>query len=268
MSRSIDLQDIVAELFAPGLDLLSFRARAGKILRNYAECHQISFVTFTPRTRNLDVEFDPYFPEMAPALQGYGRHMAKYPCFNCDPTVNGGLPFLRGDYLSDEEFYSSPIYLEGFKPAGISDHAAILLPTTDDTVFFLGLEKRDGTTYQPKHRDHLTVLQPHLANARLLAQALATPGHALTDPAALFREGITARESDVLALLAAGKSNPEIGVILAVSVATVKGHLSSIFDKLGVGNRHAAVVRALELTRPPGFFINPAEHRASTVAAP
>ncbi len=268
MSAYIDFQEIAAELFAPSLNLLSFVTRAGAILQRNVGCHQLSLVTFNPRTRKLDVEFDPYFPEMAPALEGFGRHMAKYPCFNCDPSVNGGKPFLRGDFLSDEEFYSSAIYLEGFKVAGISDHAAMLLPTTDDTVFFLGLERRDGTTYCAQHRERMALLQPHFANARLLAQALSTPERALTDPSALFRAGLTQKETAVLSLLVAGKSNPEISIIQGICVQTVKGHVSSIFDKLGVGNRHAAALRAIELTRPPLDTPGADLRSASTIAAP
>lgn len=162
------LSDYLATLFAPGLDPVSFRVRTAQILREAIDCQQVSFAVFDPRTRKLDIDFDPFFPEMAPGLEGFGRHMARYPCFNFDPTVNDGKPFLRADFLSDEEFHRAPVYLEGFKVAGISDHAAILLPSNDGTTFFLGLEKRDGSTFAPAHRDRMLALQPHLANARLL----------------------------------------------------------------------------------------------------
>lgn len=261
------LPDFLAELFSPGLDPISFRARAARILREAIDCQQVSFAVFDPASRKLDIDFDPFFPEMGPGLEGFGRHMAKYPCFNFDPTVNGGRPFLRGDFLSDAEFYSSPVYVEGFKVAGISDHAAILLPSTDGTIFFLGLEKRDGTAFEPGHRDRMTALQPHLGNARLLAQSFATLEHALSDPSALFRAGLTPREADVIAYLAAGKTNPEIALLLSISVPTVKGHVASIFDKLGVDNRHAAILRAHELIRPPGRPSIPTTRRASTIAA-
>ena len=43
-----------------------------------------------------------------------------------------------------------------------------------------------------------------------------------------------------------GKSNSEIGVILGISPHTVKHHMEKIFAKLGVENRHAAMLSALQ----------------------
>jgi two-component system NarL family response regulator len=57
-------------------------------------------------------------------------------------------------------------------------------------------------------------------------------------------ESVTDRELEVLALLARGKSNKEIGVGLHISEFTVKGHLRSIFTKLGVMSRTEAITAA------------------------
>jgi DNA-binding CsgD family transcriptional regulator len=56
---------------------------------------------------------------------------------------------------------------------------------------------------------------------------------------------VTDREREVLALVAAGKTNGEIAAVLAVSARTVQKHLDHIFQKLGVETRTAAAVRAL-----------------------
>ena len=58
---------------------------------------------------------------------------------------------------------------------------------------------------------------------------------------------LTAREAEVLTLVAEGRSNRDIGRALFLSEATVKSHLVHIFTKLGVGSRTAAVARAREL---------------------
>ena len=55
------------------------------------------------------------------------------------------------------------------------------------------------------------------------------------------------REREVLALVAQGLSNPEIGRRLHVTEATVKTHLLHAFEKLGVSDRTRAVTRAMEL---------------------
>ncbi len=58
---------------------------------------------------------------------------------------------------------------------------------------------------------------------------------------------LTEREQEVLHWLAQGASNEEIAKHLYVTVATVKAHLTNIFDKLEVSSRTQAIVAALKL---------------------
>ena len=55
---------------------------------------------------------------------------------------------------------------------------------------------------------------------------------------------LTARERQVLALMAEGLSNIEIAERLAISEKTVRNHASNLFDKLGVWSRAQAIVFA------------------------
>lgn len=57
---------------------------------------------------------------------------------------------------------------------------------------------------------------------------------------------LSAREVEVLKLVARGRTNRQIGRAMHVSEATVKTHLLRAYDKLGVSDRTAAVVTALE----------------------
>jgi len=57
---------------------------------------------------------------------------------------------------------------------------------------------------------------------------------------------LTERESAVLKLAARGMSNKDIAAELSISARTVQGHLSSIFNKLGVGSRTEAVFQAVK----------------------
>lgn len=60
-------------------------------------------------------------------------------------------------------------------------------------------------------------------------------------------ESLTARETEVLKLLALGHTNRKIAETLFISVGTVKNHVEHLFAKLGVSDRTQAVVRAFEL---------------------
>lgn len=86
-----------------------------------------------------------------------------------------------------------------------------------------------------------TVLAPGVA-ARLVSRMRAPVADALT-----------ARELEVLAEVARGRSNAEIGRVLHIGEATVKTHLLRVFGKLGVDDRTLAVTVAMQrglLPRP------------------
>jgi DNA-binding NarL/FixJ family response regulator len=67
-------------------------------------------------------------------------------------------------------------------------------------------------------------------------------------------EALSAREVEVLSLVARGAANKEVARTLFISETTVKTHLSHIFTKLGVDDRTAAVTVALDrgIIRMPG----------------
>lgn len=64
---------------------------------------------------------------------------------------------------------------------------------------------------------------------------------------ALAEYGLTPRESEVLAWVAKGKTNAEVGAILEMSDRTVQKHLEHIYQKMGVETRTTATVRALKM---------------------
>ena len=109
------------------------------------------------------------------------------------------------------------------------------------------------------------VLKDTTADDLIAAVAAVAGGGAWFDPAvaprvlATYREvvaparrsaqrldGLTEREHDVLRLIARAATNAEIAATLHVGEATVKTHVGSIFMKLGVRDRAAAIVYAFD----------------------
>jgi LuxR family maltose regulon positive regulatory protein len=66
-------------------------------------------------------------------------------------------------------------------------------------------------------------------------------------PQQVLPEPLTPREQDVLQLMVAGLTNPEIAEALVIAAGTVKKHAANIYSKLGVSNRTEAAKKAREL---------------------
>ena len=83
--------------------------------------------------------------------------------------------------------------------------------------------------------------------ARLAAGFAPEPAPASTDAAGLRARfpALTAREADVLALVAAGRANPEIAAELFLTPATVKSYVTAILAKLGTTSRAQAIALVL-----------------------
>lgn len=83
---------------------------------------------------------------------------------------------------------------------------------------------------------------------RLLAR-MSTNSSPIPEPASSHGAELTPREEEVVALIAHGDTNAEIGEQLHLSVATVKTHVNSILSKLAVRNRVEVAVFALRTGR-------------------
>jgi DNA-binding NarL/FixJ family response regulator len=85
----------------------------------------------------------------------------------------------------------------------------------------------------------------------VFAQLGAVPDHARLErldgrDAAATRHGLTARELQVLRLVAAGRTNHAIATDLVLAEKTVDRHVSNIYTKLGVSSRAAATAYAYQ----------------------
>lgn len=86
-------------------------------------------------------------------------------------------------------------------------------------------------------------LHPDIANA-LLSQTL--PVEEKEEESSIQVDVLTARENEVLQLLAKGMSNKEIASVLVITEKTVKAHVSSILSKLNLSDRTQAALYAVK----------------------
>lgn len=91
-----------------------------------------------------------------------------------------------------------------------------------------------------------SVLEPSVA-ARMMAEVnrlSAREGRKVSQP---LPDPLSSRELEVLKLLAAGRSNKEIGAELNITEGTVKNHMTNVLGKLGALDRTQAALRAREM---------------------
>lgn len=123
----------------------------------------------------------------------------------------------------------------------------IVLTTYDSDADILRAIEAGATGYLLKDTPREELFRAIRAAAKgdsVLAPAVAA--RIMNQMRAPAEENLSAREIEVLHLVAKGASNREIGKSLHISTATVKTHLIHIYGKLGVDDRTAAVTKALE----------------------
>ena len=125
--------------------------------------------------------------------------------------------------------------------------SVLVLTTYDTNADILRAIEAGATGYLLKDtpRDELFAAIRAVAQGKaVLAPTVAT--RLLRQRQTSAAQAISARELEVLTLVARGASNKEIARSLHLSESTVKSHLIHLFSKLGVADRTAAVTVALE----------------------
>jgi NarL family two-component system response regulator YdfI len=125
----------------------------------------------------------------------------------------------------------------------------VILTTYDDDEYIVQGLRAGARGYLLKDTGRQALFETIRAAARgesLLPSAVVDKVVArLSTPRPVPSGSLSEREQEVLALLAQGASNKEISLRLQITERTVKAHVTSIFNKLGVNSRAEAVAVAL-----------------------
>jgi DNA-binding CsgD family transcriptional regulator len=135
------------------------------------------------------------------------------------------------DFVSRRDFRRSEFYALVHRPLGVEHMLQLYLDPrrTDARLEFDRFERDFGE----RDRKVLDLLLPHLR--QLLRAATRRP--AAQGPAA----ELTSREREVVARVAEGRTNHEIGLLLGISPHTVRKHLENAYEKLDTHTRTGAV---------------------------
>jgi DNA-binding CsgD family transcriptional regulator len=143
------------------------------------------------------------------------------------------------DVISQRELAGTRVYADWFRPDGVVAELEVGITRSRTRTRNFIFHRTTGD-FSLRDREMLALLQPHLARIHESTR-LRRAASERARPADLER--LTAREAEVLELVAAGLTNAAIAERLWISPGTVKKHLDNVYEKLGVANRTAAVAR-------------------------
>jgi DNA-binding CsgD family transcriptional regulator len=158
-------------------------------------------------------------------------------CSYPDRTGDLGRVTTESDFGTLAALRRTEMWSEYFRRYGVHREMMVCLPSPPRRTLRLLLTRGPGSGFSERDRGLLTLLRPHLdARYRRWQRA--------RRPATL-----TPRQRELLALVAAGRTNGQIARHLCIAEGTVRTHLENIFERLQVNSRAAAVVRAF----PDGY---------------
>ena len=187
---------------------------------------------------DLDQAWLDLFTELAHENPLYQRYL----------HTGDGRSYRFSDVTTREELEATELYRRFYEPLGVRHQIAFTLPSEPDRVLAIALSREDSD-YTDDERDLLDRARPFLIQAYNNAVAYSEREE---DPTAklesvLLRAGLTAREAEVMRLVALGGSNRDIAARLGLSDRTVQKHLERAFPKLGATTRSAAAATAWKM---------------------
>lgn len=231
-------------------DLDVFPSEACHALRAVVECDSAVYNEVNPvarRTIVVAIPEDSLKPESAGVLD---RYLEQHPTIHYIRTTGDGSARKISDFLSMDDWHALDLYREGFAPLGVEYQMSLAMPAEPPLVVGIALN-RSHRDFSENDRIALNLLRPHIAQAyryalmrtrrRAMEEGNRTP-LAIPD---LTHLGVSARESEVLALAVSGFTNNEVAEVLGVSPATVKKHLENSYAKLGIRGRSEAAAIVL-----------------------
>jgi len=194
-------------------------------------------------------EPQPVAPIYQPEVAADAVYWAAGPCPITEYRVRTrDISAIRmSDLISRRRYHELPVYRAYFQPRGLDHILDLGLSSAPSTYRTLILFRApDASDFTERERTMLETLRPHLrareARATLMA-IVAGRLRVLEERGEIDDLELTTREREIVAGVAAGKTNAQIASELWISPATVKKHLENTYVKLGVGSRAAAASR-------------------------
>ena len=210
-------------------------------LRRLVPCDFVAFNELDrTRERHLGYVANPH--DVAAAFDApitYWQARADHPLCHYHESTGDWRAYRLSDFVTLRDLRRTRLYDEWVRPAGQAHLITVGLdaPLSHTKVFLL--HRPSGPDFDERDCVVLDALRLYFAGRYVLSQ---TPRRAPDGAEEL--EMLTAREREVLRLVADGLTNAAIAERLWISPGTVRRHLENVYSKLGVHTRTAAAARA------------------------
>lgn len=246
-----DLRNEIIALYEAQPDLLSLPGLLFAGIARLLDTDVVSFSEFHHPSRDLrslvSVEDDP--ERRRRAMQAFASHMHSHPFWQYDPAFFGERALRESDFFTEEEFLALPIAKEVFLPSGTRHIMAVVLAYEHYVVAVVGHRVLGRPPFSDVERDRLEAFRPHLLRSYSQAQERTLAKLTPTERLRLAFPELTPRQLEVASLIASGKSNEEIAIILGIGIDAVKAHIKAIYSKIDPDSRRA--MAAIAHTAPP-----------------
>ncbi len=238
LRRAVCLVDSLADLDQPaGFGTIVLPGLAALV-----GCDVLTYNEIGPaagETRYADYPAGALDPATQPV---FAAHVHEHPLVNHYRATGSGEPAMISDFLSRARFHRLGLYAEFFRDIPVEHQMAINLPGPEGEIIGVALS-RARHDFSDQDRALLSVLRAPLIAALLRARRRQQAGQAFSALAGGGLADLTGRETQILRLVAVGRTNIAIAHELQVSPRTVAKHLEHLYRKLGVSSRAAAVFR-------------------------
>jgi DNA-binding CsgD family transcriptional regulator len=183
--------------------------------------------------------------------EAFARYAHQNPLVAYTQRTGEGGAIRFSDLITRRELHRLDLYREVYRPLGVEYQIAFTLPSSAERLLGVALS-RTRRDFTARERDLLNLARPYLIEAyrnALSYTSLARGAGRQLAAADLRALGLSAREADVLVLVAMGRSDADAAAELGIAMRTAQKHLEHCYRTLGVSNRSAAARIAWQAAR-------------------